>query len=273
MGWYRWRWVRGVEALSWALAIAGCDADEDGGAESAAGSESVEDTGTDADTGDDVECVRGGLADPGADVLLPGGSIATSIGLVSPGSASDAFGASVRFGLFADDLPPREELAGFVNGCPIAEEPPESEGGGAVFYFVKNDEVPVDPVAGANLTIEVRHGDDVLMRRTAQLPAVLPELTSPAAGAAVGGAVTLAWAPLGLAALGAESTELGATGWIFDETGSAGTDGRLELVDADGTAPWAGTSEWTHVELQANVDYGNGFALGISHYQRVNGPQ
>jgi hypothetical protein len=129
-------------------------------------------------------------------------------------------------------------------------------------------------MAGGNFTIEIRHGDDVLLRRTGELPSTLPAFTSPAEGAAITPPVTLAWTPIGLDDLGVASTELGVTGWVFEASGSSHTDGHLDLVDADGTATWTeGSADWTHLQLQARVDYGDGFSFGISHYQLVNGPQ
>ncbi|MBN2361036.1 MAG: hypothetical protein JXR83_16390 [Deltaproteobacteria bacterium] len=242
------------------VASSGCDCGSNG-----------HDGGQDAST----PCAPAGVESPEADVQPTGFGLYTSISLPSPSTSNAPAHTKnplVRIGLTPDEpasfFQPAE-LGVFVNGCPIDKS---SGPGEDYFWQSSGDQVPVAPQAGRYLSLEVRHGAEVLARLSRQLPANLPNLTSPASGASTATPpIPLAWDVLGLANLaGATSTELRITAWVVGST--ARTDGSQALDDATGSYSWfVAGPDWTHLELSARMVWDLGFGVQFYYMIPVNG--
>ena len=243
------------------------DDDDDGGGSGSQSGSGDGDSGVGSGGSGSGGCTPEGFDTAPEDVTAEG--FIARVGLVPDGFDPRGFGNGVSFGFYrSDGLPPIDEAEAFANGCPI---PAGSNYEGEYLFDADGSEVPIEPVGGANLTLEIRHGDDVIVRRTVQLPAGLPELTAPSMGAETSlPPIELAWSPLGLTAVTAEEKTLTVHAMEIDGN-LISSEGSTVVDDTTGTHSWQESgAHWTHLELEASLDYGGDVSVDISHFVAVN---
>ena len=107
--------------------------------------------------------------------------------------------AQFRLEKYSDSfgIPPiaPETLEVFVNGCPI-EHDANSETSLPVWENATLGGLDIEAAPGKFMIVEIEQDNQVIIRRSYQLPGILPKMIRPTPGVALGGPFELEWEPL-----------------------------------------------------------------------------